>query len=626
MTRAIAPERWNVYLELRKAGATRAFAAKEARISISAAKAFENGAPNSSGLAIKAMRDARDVPSAIAAERLSPEARRGLEDFAYFRRRYFGRISTPWQEEAAYKVVELLKTGQKEYLVASMPPGSGKSTLFSHDIPAWLTCRNRGIRGMIGSASMSLAERYTLALRTTLANPFEYKAEAEALGRGLAVDAESTLVADYGGFKPENTTLWTAKAFIVAQHDNRPTTNKEPTWSAYGPDSAQIGGRYDAIFWDDLVDEKSLATLESIEKMRRWWDRVAEKRLEPAGLLVMPGQRLSPEDLYRYCLDKQTGEDDEADHEGCCAAEPARKYHHLRYPAHAEDRCAEVHGVDSPPWPEGCLLDPRRLPWRELAAEMKAGVSNYRQVYQQEDADPEHLLVNKLWVTGGTDPVTKEFHPGCWDNDRGVGEFPAGLAGEKVSVISADPSPTRYWGITWWVYTPVSQNRYLMDLERRAMTAGDFLDWHHEGACWTGLLEEWWQRSVGMGLRVSAVVVEANAAQRFMLQYDHVRRWMAARDVRVIGHQTHANKADPKLGVTTLAPHWRFGRVRLPGKPGPGRLAAMKLVEEVTRWPMGRQDDLAMSQWMFEMNLERLYREPCEVINLWRPSFVRRGA
>ena len=40
----------------------------------------------------------------------------------------------------------------KRYLVVNCPPGSGKSTLFAHDIPAWLTVRNRQIRGMIGSA------------------------------------------------------------------------------------------------------------------------------------------------------------------------------------------------------------------------------------------------------------------------------------------------------------------------------------------------------------------------------------------------------------------------------------------------------------------------------------------
>lgn len=622
MPRAVEPERWNIYLNLRKAGATKSFAAREANISLSAVKAFEKGLPNSSGLAFKAIRDAKEIPGAVALDELQPEARRALDDFAYFRRRYFGRLSTPWQTEVGERTVELLKTPTKEYVIVNCPPGSGKSTL-AHDIAAWVTVRNRGIRGMFGSASMSLAERYTLALRTTFTNQFPIQAEPDLAERGLAVDAEATLVADFGGFKPESSTLWSTKAFIVAQHGDRPLSHKEPTWSAYGPDSAQIGGRYDLIIWDDLVDEKSLTTLESVDKLRRWYDRVAEKRLEPAGLLVMPGQRLSPEDLYRYNLDKEAGDTELADHDRCCDAESGRKYHHFKYRAHWEDRCAGDHTVEAEAWPKGCLLDPRRLPWRELEAERKAGVANFQQVYQQEDADPSHLLVDMLWIRGGTDPVTREFHPGCWDYDRGLAEFPQGIAGPKFSIITADPSPTRFWAVQWWIYTPTSEYRWLMDLHRAPMSAPDFLDWNHAGGTWTGLLEEWHQRSVDLGLPVTTVIVEKNAAQRFMLQYEHVRRWMAARNVSVIGHETHRNKADATMGVASIAPHYRFGRVRLPGKDrDPGRVAALRLVDEVTKWPLARFDDCVMAHWFLEWNLPHLYSAPSEPIRLHVPSWL----
>lgn len=621
MPKVVPPEKWQHYLKLRKIGHSMAAASRETGISYSTVKAFEAGMPTNAGSAYKKVRENREIPAAIALDKLSPEAKRALDDFGYFRRRYFGRLSTPWQTESGERAVELLRTPTKEYAVISCPPGSGKSTL-AHDLAAWITVRNRGIRGMIGSASMSLAERYTLNLRTTFENPFPIMAEPDLAEAGLAVDAESTLVADYGGFKPENSTLWSTKAFIVAQHGDRPLSHKEPTWSAYGPDSAQIGGRYDFIIWDDLVDEKSLTTLESVDKLRRWFDRVAEKRLEPGGLLMMPGQRLSPEDLYRYCLDKEAGDADRVGHE-CCDAEAGRKYHHFKYRAHWEDRCHGDHGTGAAAWPKGCLLDPQRLPWRELEAERKASVSNFAQVYQQEDADPTHLLVDMLWIKGGTDPVTKEVHPGCWDLDRGLAELPAGLAGPKVSIITADPSPTRFWAVQWWIYTPESEFRWLMDLHRAAMDAPAFLDWNHASSCWTGLLEEWWQRSSDLGLPVTMVIAEANAAQRFMLQYEHVRRWMAARGVRVIGHETHRNKADPRMGVSSIAPHYRHGRVRLPGKDrDAGRLAALKLVDEVTKWPMARYDDCVMAHWFLEWNLPNVYSPPSKPVRLNVPSWV----
>ena len=48
---------------------------------------------------------------------------------------------------------------------------------------------------------------------------------------------------------------------------------------------------------------KRLRTLELIESDQRWWDSYAERRLEPAGLLILQGQRMGAEDLYRYCID-----------------------------------------------------------------------------------------------------------------------------------------------------------------------------------------------------------------------------------------------------------------------------------------------------------------------------------
>jgi hypothetical protein len=41
---------------------------------------------------------------------LSEEALRGLEDFDYFRRRYLGRVPSPWQVEAAVTLVKLLES------------------------------------------------------------------------------------------------------------------------------------------------------------------------------------------------------------------------------------------------------------------------------------------------------------------------------------------------------------------------------------------------------------------------------------------------------------------------------------------------------------------------------------
>lgn len=602
-------------------------AAQQAGISYSSAKALAQKLSSNSGEAIRAANEQLTLPEPVAVDELTPDAQRALDDFGFFRARYFGRLSTPWQEQAAYKVTELLATTRKEYLVANAPPGGGKSTLWTHDIPAWLTCRNRAIRGMIGSASQTLAERYGVALRTTLESPYRFESEHELIERGLAVDAVATLSEDFGFFKPQPAVLWSNKAFTVAQHGNRPLTHKEPTWSCFGLDSTMIGGRYDFIVLDDLIDDSDVRTLEKIDTHRSKFDRVIEKRLEPGGLIVVNGQRLSPEDIYHYLIEKQAGESSAVSHVECCDAEEGRKYHLIKFRAHDDAKCQSEHGEDAPYWPQGCLLDPRRLPWSDLETEMANGLSNFMAVYQQEDSDPTQTLVNPLWVRGGTDPQTREEFIGCWDNDRDLCELPKGLKGPLVSVASIDPSPTQYYGITWWVIDtdPNADRRYLMDLERRKMTSAEVLDWNNPAGAYTGLMEEWQQRSVALRIPITHWVYEANAAQRDFLTGERFNNWKSTRKVAVLPHQTSKTKQDPKFGVQRLAPLYRFGKVRLPGAAD-ARTTSLKLIDEVQKYPLGRYFDLGMSQWFVEVALPKIKPTTKSLPMLPRPSWQRHGA
>jgi hypothetical protein len=238
------------------------------------------------------------------------------------------------------------------------------------------------------------------------------------------------------------------------------------------------------------------------------------------------------------------------------------------------------------------------------------------------------VLVSPIWVSGGRGDDGVEYL-GCWDSNRGVCELPRGLSGELFSVATCDPSPTKFWAIEWWVYHPDSEQRFLMDLERRAMEAPDFLDWDYNAGCFTGVMEDWQDRSERLNAPISHWVFEANAAQRFVLQFDHAKRWQRKRGVNVIPHQTHRNKTDEDYGVQTIAPHWQYGRVRLPGKQNNrGRMAAMKLVDEVTKeWPRATgTTDCLMAEWFFEFTLPSIYAPTAEAPQIHRPwAPVRRG-
>jgi len=626
---AITVQQKEKFWNLRESGYSQSDAARKAGFSVATAVRLEKASlQHARGKELLLAKQQDSFPAPKKFSELSSEAARALEDFSYFQERYFGRIAAPWQREAAESIVKLLETPNEEYVVINAPPGSGKTVTFVHDIPAWLTCRNRAIRGMIGSATMSLAKRNLKRLRRTLEFPEPVKNDPGAIRRGEALDAVGVLARDYGRFRPMDKEIWTNEAFIVMQSDDTGLiTEKEPTWSAYGIDTSFIGGRYDFVMWDDLVDPRKMRTVEQREALQDVYQDVCETRLEPGGLLVLQGQRIASDDLYRFALDMTAPgleDDDDDDHidpdeltQKIGEKRDGKKYHHIIFKAHYEEKCDPLqHKKSSDPYPKGCLLVPRRIPWSKVNTLMSNRGERFTVLYQQQDVDPTEVLVPNAWVYGHGEFI------GCIDKERDRLEIPAGLnAGSCYSIATADPSPTNFWSIQWWIYDPSSEKRYLIDLLRKKMDAPDFLDWSAQDGQFVGVMNDWQQASQILGFPITTWIVEANAAQRFLLQYDHVRRWRSLHDVDIIPHTTSRNKSDPNFGVETIAPHWRFGRVRLPGR-GDGKVVSMRLVDEVTKYPHGRTDDCVMAEWFFEWNLPNISLPTAAMSSSWRPSWA----
>lgn len=298
------------------------------------------------------VRDAEDSApldgDPIPLHRLGSQARESLSDFGLFGRRYFGRINTPWQIEAANRVVEKLVTPHREFVVLNCPPGVGKTTVFAHDLPAWLTVRDRQIRGQLGHKSASKAAQYVSRLRRTLARPGKFRPDGDDIERGFALEPEGSLVHDFGRFKPIIRDKWAADSFLVEQYDPGSVIEKENSWTATGEKTDFTGDRYKFVNWDDLVDLKTLRTQALTDEQRDWWVRVAMKRLNASGMLLLVGQRLGPNDLYRYCADMETVADEIIDEEGGDAEltvvqpETVKRYHHIVFKAHYEIGRAHV--------------------------------------------------------------------------------------------------------------------------------------------------------------------------------------------------------------------------------------------------------------------------------------------
>jgi len=573
--------------------------------------------------------EGENLPPVIPLGRLSERAQRGLEDFDYFRRVYLGRVPSPWQVDAAYRIVKKLESSDKEFLVLNCPPGAGKSTLF-HDVAVWCIVRNRAIRVMIGSVSQTLAKMYSRRIRETLERNYPLQPDPEMVKKGLAVNAEACLALDYGRFKPMNAgSLWRAEEFIVEQQNNFGLDNKEPTVSAYGIDSEFIGHRADLCLFDDVASPENSKESVARDRLLERWDSMAEARVDPGGVLAVIGQRLGPLDLYAHCLSKVTfdeldyGGEDVKNQEDLLDPVKQFKYDHLVYKAYYEelDDGPKSKRHDSLPWPNGPLLDPFRLSWRDLSYIKHSNPSKFKVVYQQEDLEAGNYLIERVWATGGLGP-DGVMYPGCVDRDRQPGYIPSGLQPPIISIASVDPSPTQFWAIQWWLYQPNTNLRYLVDIERTKLTAEELLGFDTSSGEYGGIMEIWQNRSFQMGYPISHWIVEVNAAQRFLLAHDFIRKWQATQQVLIVPHTTSKNKLDENLGVEALLPPlWRMGQVRLPTMRDNWKTLA--LIEEMSSWTRNKKNgtDLVMAHWFAELHMPQLgpVKQPPR---MWRPTWI----
>lgn len=634
-------------------------AAERCGMDYAAAQRFSRGDPKSSGYAVwqemcagvplweqyraQAAAKVLDPPKfesdqyGIRDPRTHPvEVQEALADGRLFRERYFGRRTVYWQDhlwnEQWDRFIDGRRTGDRHYMVANMPPGGGKTTL-EHDFTCRVIVEDRAVRIGNFSGAAGLAVRNTGRLRRTLERASPQLARQTERERGLSADAVATLAQDFGAFKPVSRDVWRAEMFIVAQNDDEVIAEKEPTCAAFGFDQSYIGNRLDLIIADDMVDKRVTRNPEVLMAQRGVWDDETETRLEPGGLLVLVGQRLSADDLYRYCIDQIIPFDDDV--EIIDLAEAPKRYTHIVYPAHDEARCTGEHASNvAKAWPDGCLLDPGRLPWRDLSGTRAKGHDRYEIVFQQKDSAPGSTLVHPAWVDGGVDHLGDK-HAGSWDLERSVWQRPKHLNGPTTGIVTVDPSSTKFWAVLAVAYDQpederaaidLAGQRYVLDVTNIRMEADELLGYDIDNRKFYGKLEEYYLNYQRIGLKLDAVVVEQNHAQRFLLQYDHARKWSKLRGVQFVPHNTSSNKLDPEIGVTSIAQHWKFGRMSLPGRTDADRAVIQPLVKQVTSWPRASLTDQVMANWFLEVQLPniavRVRRTGPESESRRRPSWL----
>jgi hypothetical protein len=140
---------------------------------------------------------------------------------------------------------------------------------------------------------------------------------------------------------------------------------------------------------------------------------------------------------------------------------------------------------------------------------------------------------------------------------------------------------------------------------------------------WSGLMQDMWERSLDLDIPLQHVIVEVNAAQRWLLSQPHVQKWMAITGVSFVPHTTSINKQDPKYGLESIGDLFRQGRVRIPWTDITSRQRMQYLIDEATRYPDYDTTDLIMSTWFGKLGVENHYTPRREgLYRMHRPGWM----
>ena len=170
------------------------------------------------------------------------------------------------------------------------------------------------------------------------------------------------------------------------------------------------------------------------------------------------------------------------------------------------------------------------------------------------------------------------------------------------------------------------QNRYVIEIHRKRLGPEQFLSLDLDRFEFSGLMVDMRVRSMEAEAPISHVIVEVNAAQRWLLQQPHIQRWMQTTGVIFVPHTTSVNKADPKFGVESVGDFFRQGKIRIPSKGPASKRRAEPLVTELLAYPDGDTDDLVMSTWFHTLAVNNHYSpRQARLYRQQRPSWVSSG-
>jgi hypothetical protein len=528
-------------------------------------------------------------------DELTPLGKDCLRDFSLFSRVFFVRDIPPWRAAAATKIIDALLDEDQRYILMNTPVGSGKSSLL-RDVGLWAIAGGgsdpsfgRSLRIAYGHAVLDKAQETVDLMRRILSDPlpyFDHKKKAAA---------EHSLLELYGRFRPlpsddDAEVSWRVSKFTVASIGDAPVANKEATVQAISYGSTFVGERPDLIILDDIVSPKNVNDPDFLV-----WLEMVEDRLEPGGLIVMLGQRISVNDPYARVLERSYSEDD---------GEATRIYEHVAWPAHNDETCDGSHRQ----WDlndDGCLLDELRIPWAKIRRESQK--LSFHASYQQTPETGTSGLIRSVHFQGGRDEDGVEF-PGVLDRNRGFRDFPALPERELKDLVvyaSVDPSGgAGAWAVEVFATRTYDGPRWLLWGTRRPMQFSDFLGIRN--STFAGLMSDLQIASRSWPSPIKVWVIEDNLMSVMKDSLDF-RLFQAAHQAAILWHHTGSNRSSTDFGLEALLqPLFREGRLRVPYLGREAQAFARELESEATSYPLGRHTDAIMATWFAEVHIREI--------------------
>jgi len=438
-------------------------------------------------------------------------------------------------------------------VLLNCPPGHAKSTVFTVFLPLWLIARDRNIQICIISATESGARGWARKVANHMEN-------------------HDGLIQNFGRFKPDaDGAPWRPKSGeLTVQGRDLLSRTGDFTLQIRGAGQQILGKRFHWVIVDDAVERDDAYSETKRARLSEWFHGDVLSRLETDvedeedfGHAVVIGQRLHLYDLYGQLaeeVDEETGN-------------PV--WLHLNYRAVVDWETQEVL------WPE-------KWTWTKIMRKRRdLGATIFECMFQQNPLAEGAGLSRRAWIYGSNES------PGCLDMDRPGYVAPVWEGQSYVRVLSLDPSQS----------ASAKAGLIVSDVPKMDQFQSHVIEVMHENLDVRGMLYNIDRCYDMYGIQV--LIFEQNTAQRWFLQdprNDYIKRTM-----RVIGHNTGRNKADPTLGIESMSMDFELGNIRFPYGDADGRRMSELVIKEALQYPQGLTDDTLMSNWFIRYNWQSLF-------------------